>query len=84
MGTSELAKADQLLLEQWGCDLDAIGAVLATVINWPTGEIGTVTVTREDPVAESAAWSGLPTDQLPARLDAGQTARDTAGTAPRR
>ncbi|MEV7889913.1 hypothetical protein ACWD3I_47095 [Streptomyces sp. NPDC002817] len=66
---SELAKADQLLIQHWGCSLDAIAAVLATAIDWPTGESGTTTTTLEELVAESAAWSGLPADRLHAAVD---------------
>lgn len=35
---SALATADQLLIQHWGCSLDAITAVLATASDWPTGE----------------------------------------------
>ncbi|MDX2824868.1 hypothetical protein PV416_28195 [Streptomyces ipomoeae] len=66
---SELAKADQLLIQHWGCSLDAIVAVLATAIDWPTGESGTISATPEELVTESAAWSGLPADQLHAAVD---------------
>ncbi|WP_019061576.1 hypothetical protein [Streptomyces prunicolor] len=66
---SELAKADQLLIKDWGCGLDAIVAVLATASDWATGERGTITVTSEELVAESAAWSGLPAEQLHAAVD---------------
>jgi hypothetical protein len=66
---SELAKADQFLIQHWGCSLDAIAAVLATAIDWPTGESGTTTTTPEELVAESAAWSGLPADHLHAAVN---------------
>ncbi|GGN46052.1 hypothetical protein [Streptomyces fuscichromogenes] len=66
---SELAKADQLLVKDWGCGLDAIVAVLATASDWPTSESGTTTATAEELVAESAAWSGLPSGQLHAAVD---------------
>ncbi|MDX3020157.1 hypothetical protein [Streptomyces acidiscabies] len=66
---SELAKADQLLVKDWGCGLDAIVAVLATASDWPTGESGTITATSAELVAESAAWSGLPAEQLHAAVN---------------
>ncbi|MGW3311476.1 hypothetical protein ACWDG9_33390 [Streptomyces sp. NPDC001073] len=66
---SELAKANRLLIRHWGCSLDAITAVLATAINWPTDESGIATATPEELVAESAAWSGLPADHLHAAVD---------------
>ncbi|MGW5638897.1 hypothetical protein [Streptomyces sp. NPDC003832] len=68
---SQLAQADRLLRQHWGCGLDALGAVLATACDWPTSEHGTatVTVTVEALVGESAAWSGLPADHLRAAVD---------------
>ncbi|GAB3950308.1 hypothetical protein [Streptomyces sparsus] len=66
---SQLAHADRLLIQHWGCSLDALGAVLATAADWPTDDSGIATVTTENLVAESAAWSRLPTDQLHAAVD---------------
>ncbi|MFD0035671.1 hypothetical protein ACWGDS_30530 [Streptomyces sp. NPDC055059] len=66
---SQLAHADRLLIQHWGCSLDAIGAVLATAADWPTYGSGIATVTTENLVAESAAWSRLPTDHLHAAVD---------------
>ncbi|MEU6572590.1 hypothetical protein [Streptomyces sp. NPDC046805] len=66
---SQLAEADRLLIEHWGCGLDAIGAVLATAADWPTGDSGIAAVTTESLIAESAAWSRLPTVHLHAAVD---------------
>nr|WP_181411640.1 hypothetical protein [Streptomyces sp. FR1] len=65
----QLAQADRLLRQHWGCGLDALGAVLATAADWPTSEHDTATVTVEDLVAESAAWSGLPAEHLRSAVD---------------
>ncbi|MEU0845724.1 hypothetical protein ABZ370_40610 [Streptomyces sp. NPDC005962] len=66
---SQLAQADRLLIQGWGCSLDALGAVLATAADWPTCGSGIATVTTENLVAESAAWSRLPTDHLHAAVE---------------
>ncbi|MFE5406789.1 nuclease-related domain-containing protein [Streptomyces sp. NPDC056580] len=66
---SQLAHADRLLLQHWGCTLDALGAVLAIAADWPTDDSGIATVTTETLVAESTTWSGLPTDHLHAAVD---------------
>ncbi|MFJ8752207.1 hypothetical protein ACIREO_23165 [Streptomyces sp. NPDC102441] len=80
---SQLAQADQLLHQHWGCGFAALNAVLSTAADWPTGPEGTAAVTTEDLVAESGAWSALPTDHLRAavarlRLHPG----NAAGTGP--
>ncbi|MBX7555418.1 hypothetical protein K1Y78_47930 [Streptomyces sp. tea 10] len=66
---SQLAHADRLLIQHWGCSLDALGAVLAIAADWPTGDSGIATVTTENLVTESATWSRLPTDHLRAAVD---------------
>ncbi|MGX1885720.1 hypothetical protein [Streptomyces sp. NPDC055287] len=65
---SQLAQADRLLTRHWGCDLAALGAVLATVADWPVEPDSIATVTAEDLVAETAAWSALPLDHLHAAV----------------
>ncbi|MER5988675.1 hypothetical protein [Streptomyces sp. NPDC001787] len=66
---SQLAQADQLLHQHWGCGLASLGAVLSTAADWATGPEGTAAVTTEDLVAESAAWSELPADHLRAAVE---------------
>jgi hypothetical protein len=66
---SQLAQADRLLRQHWGCGLDALGAILLTASDWPAGPDGTATVTTEALVAEAAAWSGLPADHLDAATE---------------
>ncbi|MFI8093954.1 hypothetical protein ACIF9R_37570 [Streptomyces sp. NPDC086080] len=66
---SQLAHADRLLIEHWGCSLDAIGAVLATAADWLTSDSGIAMVTTETLINESATWSRLPTDHLHAAVD---------------
>ncbi|WP_331752468.1 hypothetical protein [Streptomyces sp. NBC_00829] len=61
---SHLAQADQLLRQHWNCGLAALGAVLATAADWPTGPQGTTAVTAEDLLREAAAWSNLPDEEL--------------------
>ncbi|MGW1002258.1 hypothetical protein [Streptomyces sp. NPDC002520] len=66
---SQLAQADRLLRQHWGCGLDALGAILLTASDWLAGPDGTATVTTEALVAEAAAWAGLPADHLRAAVD---------------
>ncbi|WP_329156080.1 hypothetical protein OIU91_42100 (plasmid) [Streptomyces sp. NBC_01456] len=66
---SQLAHADRLLHQHWGCGIAGLGAVLATASDWPTGPDGTAAVTTEDLVAETATWSTLPTDHIRAAID---------------
>ncbi|UYQ60036.1 hypothetical protein [Streptomyces peucetius] len=80
---SQLAQAARLLRQHWGCGFAALGAVLATAADWPTGPDGTAAVTTENLVAETAAWSALPADHIRAavarlRLHPG----NAAGTGP--
>ncbi|WP_424534357.1 hypothetical protein ACOZ38_29195 [Sphaerisporangium viridialbum] len=80
---SHLARADQVLHQQWGCGLDALAAVLATAVDWPTGPDGTATTTPTALAREAAAWSRLPEADLRAAigrllLDAGNAPGDRA------
>ncbi|RCG17905.1 hypothetical protein DQ384_39360 [Sphaerisporangium album] len=80
---SHLARADQVLHQQWDCGLDALAAVLATAVDWPTGPDGTAITTHTALAAEAAAWSLLPEADLRAAisrllLDAGNAASDRA------
>ncbi|OUD00143.1 hypothetical protein [Streptosporangium minutum] len=78
---SHLAQADQVLHQQWGCGLDALAAVLATAVDWPTGPDGTATTTETTIAQEAATWSHLPEADLRTAigrllLDAGNAADD--------
>ena len=66
---SHLARADRLLHQHWGFGFAALGAVLATAADWPTGSQGITVVTPEDLVREAAAWSTLPEADLAAAVD---------------
>ncbi|WP_042169391.1 hypothetical protein [Streptomyces sp. NBRC 110035] len=66
---SQIAVADQLLCQHWSFGFDALGAVLATAADWPTGADGIAAVTAEDLIDEAAAWSALPDDELAAAVD---------------
>ncbi|MGW4641637.1 hypothetical protein ACWEN6_24155 [Sphaerisporangium sp. NPDC004334] len=80
---SQLARADRVLHQQWGCGLDALAAVLATAVDWPTGLDGIATTTETALAGEAAAWSRLPEPDLRAAiarliLDTGNAAGDRA------
>ncbi|MFJ6140751.1 hypothetical protein [Kitasatospora sp. NPDC092286] len=66
---SQLAAADQLLRRHWGFGFAALGAVLATAADWPTGADGIAAVTAEELINEAAAWSALPNGELAAAVD---------------
>ncbi|MFI6113230.1 hypothetical protein [Kitasatospora sp. NPDC051164] len=66
---SHLAQADRLLHQHWNCGLAALGAVLATAADWPTGPQGTTAVTAENLVREAGAWSSLPEEELSAATE---------------
>ncbi|MCM2431046.1 hypothetical protein [Streptomyces sp. RKAG337] len=66
---SQLARADRLLHQQWGFGFAALGAVLASAADWPTGPDGIAMLTPEDLVREATAWSALPTADLTAAVD---------------
>ncbi|PKV82732.1 hypothetical protein BX283_0179 [Streptomyces sp. TLI_146] len=65
---SQLARADRLLHEEWGCGFSALGAVLATAADWPTDPDGIAAVTTEDLAAEAASWSDLPASEIRAAV----------------
>lgn len=66
---SQLAAADQLLRRHWSFGFAALGAVLATAADWPTGADGIAAVTAEELTNEAAAWSALPNGELAAAVD---------------
>lgn len=68
-GGSTLARADQELIRQWGCGLDALAAVLATAADWPVEADGIATVNRQDLAREAAVWSQLPEGHILAAVD---------------
>ncbi|MDH2426457.1 hypothetical protein [Sphaerisporangium sp. TRM90804] len=78
---SHLAQADQVLHQQWGCGLDALAAVLATAVDWPTDSDG-IAISTETALAQKAAiWSYLPEPDLYAaigrlRMDMGNATDD--------
>ncbi|WP_405914527.1 hypothetical protein [Streptomyces sp. NBC_00728] len=57
---SSLARADQELHRAWGFGFDALAAVLATAVDWPTGPAGYAVTTPDQLAREATAWSGLP------------------------
>ncbi|WP_033354296.1 hypothetical protein [Kitasatospora aureofaciens] len=66
---SQLARADQLLHQHWGFGFAALGAVLDTAADWPTGADGIAHITAEDLAREAGTWSGLPEADLAATVD---------------
>jgi hypothetical protein len=66
---SQLARADQLLHQHWGCGFAALRAVLSTAADWPTDSSGIASVTAEELVREASAWSALPEAELTSAVD---------------
>ncbi|MEV7181034.1 hypothetical protein [Kitasatospora sp. NPDC093679] len=61
---SQLAKADQLLRQHWGCGIAALNVVMLTTADWPTPPTGIATTTAQDLAHEAATWTGLPEADL--------------------
>lgn len=66
---SSLARADQELCRAWGFGFDALGAVLGTAVDWPTGPEGYGITTPDELAREAAAWSGVPISETSAAID---------------
>ena len=65
---SQLRRADELLLDAWGCGFEDLRAVLSTASDWGTETDGLARVTIDALTSEAAVWSGRPEPQIRAAV----------------